>query len=78
MEAAAALAHLAAGRQQRIGEGADLILGLAQQVQGQPLRRARSDARQPLELVDQTGQGSGEAAQESAAGRWNLGGTLLP
>jgi demethylspheroidene O-methyltransferase len=33
MEAAAALTHLAAGRQQRVGEGADLLLRLAQQMQ---------------------------------------------
>ena len=68
MEAAPALAHLAAGRQQGIGKGADLLLRLAEQMQGQPLGGARPDAGQPLELVDQPGQGSGEAAQRSGAG----------
>jgi hypothetical protein len=63
MEAAAALAHLTAGGEQGIGEGLDLLAGLAQQMQGQPLGRARSDTGQPLELIDQPGQGSGEAAQ---------------
>lgn len=72
MEAAAALAHLAAGRQKRVGEGADLLLRLAQQVQGQALGGARTDARQPLELVDQAGQGSGETAQRSIAEVRNL------
>ncbi len=67
METALALAHLAAGRQQGLGEGADLLLGLSQQVQGQPLGGARPDARQSLELVDQPGQGSGETAQGYAA-----------
>jgi hypothetical protein len=42
-------------------------------VQGQPLGRAWTDAGQPLELVDQPGQGSGETAQGCAASRWNLG-----
>ena len=68
MEATAALAHLAAGRQQGIGEGADLLLRLAQQVEGQPLGSAGPDARQPLKLIDQAGQGPGEAAQGSACG----------
>jgi hypothetical protein len=74
VEAAAALAHLAAGRQQGVGEGADLLLRLAQQVKGKPLGGAGPDARQPLELIDQSGQGPGEAAQESAAVLMNLGG----
>jgi hypothetical protein len=59
------LAHLAAGRQEGIGEGLDLLAGLAQQMQGQPLCGSRTDARQPLELVDQPGQGAGEAAQDA-------------
>jgi hypothetical protein len=63
------LAHLAFGRQQGIGEGLDLLAGLAQQVQGQALGRTRTDARQSLELIDQSGQGAGEAAQ-GAAGSW--------
>jgi hypothetical protein len=63
MKAAAALTHLAAGRQQRLRERPDLLLRLAQQMQGQPLGRARPDARKALELIDQTSQGSGEAAQ---------------
>jgi len=33
-------------------------------VQRQPLRRARADAGQPLELIDQPGQGAGETAQD--------------
>jgi hypothetical protein len=73
MEAAAALAHLAAGGEQRIGEGLDLLTGLAQQMQGQALGGARSDAGQALELLDQPRQGSGEAAQQSAAKGPNLG-----
>ncbi len=74
MEAASALAHLAAGREEGVGEGADLLLRLAQQVERQALGRARPDAWKPLELVDQTGQGPGEAAQRSGADRLNLGG----
>jgi hypothetical protein len=67
MEAALALAHLAAGRQQGVGEGLDLLGGLAQQVQGQPLGRAGPDPGQPLKLIDQPGQGAREAAQGTAA-----------
>jgi hypothetical protein len=63
------LPHLAAGRQQGIGEAADLFFRLAQQVQGQALGRAGSDARQSFELVDQPGQGSGETAQRTGC-RW--------
>lgn len=73
MEAAAALAHLAARGQQGIGEGLDLLAGLPQQVQGQALGRARPDAGQALELIDQPRQGSGEAAQRPGAGAMNLG-----
>jgi hypothetical protein len=62
MEAAPALAHLAAGGQQGVSEAADLLLRLAQQMQGQALGRARADARQPLELLDQPGQGAGVTA----------------
>jgi photosystem II oxygen-evolving enhancer protein 2 len=75
VEAAAALAHLASSRQQGVGEGVDLLLRLAQQMQGQTLGGARTDAGQPLELVDQAGQGSGETAQRSIAGTRNLGST---
>jgi hypothetical protein len=73
VEAACALTHLAAGGDQGIGEGLHLFLGLAQQVQGQALGGARADARQALELIDQSRQGPGEAAQESAASGVNLG-----
>lgn len=73
MEAAAALTHLAAGSDQRIREGLDLVFGLSQQVQGQALGGARADPRQALELIDQPRQGPGEAAQESAASDDNLG-----
>jgi photosystem II oxygen-evolving enhancer protein 2 len=73
MEAAPALAHLAAGGQQGIGEAADLLLRLAQQVQGQPLGGARADAGQTLELLDQAGQGTGVAAQDRAAAGGNVG-----
>ncbi|KAF0652772.1 photosystem II PsbP protein [Cyanobium sp. Copco_Reservoir_LC18] len=69
METLPALAHLAAGRQQGIGEAADLLLGLAQQVQGQALGRAGPDAGESFELVDQPGQGSGETAQRTGC-RW--------
>jgi hypothetical protein len=58
-----ALPHLAAGGQQGIGEGLDLFAGLTQQMQRQALGRAGTDARQPLELIDQPGQGPGETAQ---------------
>jgi hypothetical protein len=54
METAAALTHLAAGREQRISEGANLLLRLTQHVEGQPLGRARADAWKALELIDQT------------------------
>ena len=73
MEAAGALAHLAAGRQQGISEGLDLLGGLAQHVQSQPLGRARADAGQALELINQSGQGAGEAAQGPGAVGGNLG-----
>ena len=73
METALALPYLAPGRQQGVGEGADLLFRLAQQVQGQPLGRARTDAGQPFELLNQPGQGARKAAQESAAGGANLG-----
>ena len=63
MEAALALAHLAAGGQQGIRKTVDLLLRLTQQVQGQPLGGAGSNAWQPLELVNQPGQGAREAAQ---------------
>ncbi len=43
-------------------------------MEGQPLGGAGPDARQPLELIDQAGQGPGEAAQGSAANGLNLGG----
>jgi hypothetical protein len=73
VETAAALAHLAAGRQQGVGEAADLLFWLAQQMERQPLGGARPDAGQPLELVDQAGQGPGEAAQGTVATGRNLG-----
>lgn len=78
MEAALALAHLAAGRQQRVGEGLDLLAGLTQQVQGQSLGGARADAGQALELLDQPRQGSGEAAQRRGARVANLGRAFPP
>jgi hypothetical protein len=74
VKTALALTHLAAGRQQGIGEAAGLFGGLVQQVQRQPLGRAGANARQPLELLNQPGQGSGVAAQGSAAAESNLGG----
>lgn len=63
METALALPHLAAGGQQRIGEGPDLLLGLAQQMQGEPLGGAGTDPGQSLELLDQPGQRARETAQ---------------
>ncbi len=74
VKAALALAHLAAGGQQGIGEGADLVLGLAQKMQGQALGRARANTGQPLELLDQAGQGTGVAAQIDVAAVRNVGG----
>ena len=66
MVAALALPHLALGGEQGIGEGLDLLAWLAEQVEGQALRGARTNARQSLELIDQSGQGAGEAAQGAA------------
>jgi len=45
VEAALALAHLAAGCKQGVGEVANLLLRLAQKVQSKPLGRARANAR---------------------------------
>jgi hypothetical protein len=73
VKAAAALPHLASGRQKRIGKGPDLFLRLAQQMERQPLGRAGTNPRQPLKLIDQTSQGSGEAAQRPNAIELNLG-----
>ena len=73
MEAAPALAHLAAGGKQGLGERLNLLTGLAKQVQGQALGGAGPDAGQALELLDQPCQGSGEAAQRPGAGIVNLG-----
>jgi hypothetical protein len=55
VEAALALPHLAAGCEQGIGKGTDLLFGLAQQVQRQPLGGARANAWQPFKLLDQPG-----------------------
>ena len=63
VEAALALPHLAAGGEQGIREGLDLLTWLVQQMQRQTLGRTRPDAGKPLELIDQPCQGSGETAQ---------------
>jgi hypothetical protein len=42
-------------------------------MQGKPLGRARADAWQTLELINQPGQRFGEAAQWSAANAGNVG-----
>jgi hypothetical protein len=42
-------------------------------VKSQPLGGARANAWQALELIDQSGQGAGEAAQGPGAGGGNLG-----
>ncbi|AII49086.1 hypothetical protein KR52_08020 [Synechococcus sp. KORDI-52] len=55
VEAGLALAHLGAGRQQSISELMNLLLRLIQQMQGEPLSRARADAGQTLELINQSG-----------------------
>ena len=68
-----ALAHLGAGRQQGISELMDLLLRLIQKMQSEPLGRARADARQTLELINQPGQRFGKAAQWSAADAGNVG-----
>jgi hypothetical protein len=47
-------------------------------MQGQPLGGAGTDARQPLELVDQPRQGSGVTAQDRSAGGLNLGTLARP
>lgn len=78
MKATLALAHLAAGGEQSIGEGLDLFTGLTQQMQGQTLGGTRTDAGQTLELIDQPRQGSGEAAQRPGARESNLGRTFPP
>ncbi|MEB3318859.1 MAG: hypothetical protein VKO39_12065 [Cyanobacteriota bacterium] len=69
------MAHLTAGREQRLGEGADVLLRLAQQMERQTLGRARADAGQPLKLIDQPSERSGEAAQRVLASAVNLGAT---
>ena len=43
-------------------------------MQGQALGRARANAWQSLELIDQSGQGAGEAAQGTGSSGGNLGG----
>lgn len=73
MKAGLALTHLGAGRQQGIRELMDLLLGLIQKMQGQTLGRTRTDAGQTLELINQSGQRSGKAAQWSAANAGNVG-----
>jgi len=50
----------------------DLLFGLPQQVQSQPLGGARTDPGQALELIDQSSQGAGKAAQGSGAGAATL------
>jgi hypothetical protein len=77
VKADAALTHLAAGRQQGISEAADLFLRLTQQVECQPLGGAGTYTRQPFELVDQPGQGSGVTAQGFVAAGLNLGSPML-
>ena len=67
MVAGLAVANLRSCRQKCIGKAADLLLRLAKQMQGQSLRSAWSDSRQPLELIDQPCQWAGEAAQNSVA-----------
>jgi photosystem II oxygen-evolving enhancer protein 2 len=73
VKAALALAHLAAGGQQGVGETTDLLLRLPQQVERQPLGCARANAGQPLKLLDQASQGEGVAAQGRAAAGGNVG-----
>lgn len=74
MEARLTLTHLAAGLEKGLREGLDLLRRLPQQVQSQALGRAGTDAGQALELIDQPGQRSGEAAQGLGASDRNLGG----
>jgi hypothetical protein len=73
MEATLAVAHLQPGGQQGVGEGAGLLLGLAEQMEGQSLGGAGTDTGQPLELLDQPGQGTGVTAQRRVAEAVNLG-----
>ena len=68
-----ALAHLGAGRQQSVSELMNLLLRLVQQMQREPLGRARADAGQTLKLINQSSQRFGEAAQGSAANAGNVG-----
>jgi photosystem II oxygen-evolving enhancer protein 2 len=74
METAAALPHLAPGGQQGIGKRPNLLLGLSEHVERKPLGRAGTNPRQPLKLIDQTSEWSGEAAQRPGAVLMNLGG----
>ena len=67
MKTAFALANLGAGRKECVSELLDLILGLVQQIQGKSLGRARANARQTLELINQPRQRSSKSAQESGA-----------
>ena len=73
VETGLALAHLGAGRQQSVSELMNLLLRLVQQMQREPLGRARADAGQTLELINQSSQRFGEAAQGSAADAGNVG-----
>ena len=73
VETGLALAHLGASRQQSISELMNLLLRLVQQMQSQPLGCARANARQTLELINQSSQRFGEAAQGSAADAGNVG-----
>tara|TARA_Y100000287_G_scaffold103332_1_gene82621 strand:+ start:2462 stop:2758 length:297 start_codon:yes stop_codon:yes gene_type:complete len=53
VKACLALPHLCPCRQQGIGKTADLLFGLAEQMQGQSLCGAGTNPRKSLELVDQ-------------------------
>jgi hypothetical protein len=73
VKTALALANLGAGRKECVSELLDLILGLVQQIQGKSLGRARANARQTLELINQPRQRSSKSAQESGATEATLG-----
>ena len=50
----------------------DLFFRLIEQMQRQALGRSRADAGEAFELINQSGQWSGEAAQWSAASAGNV------
>jgi photosystem II oxygen-evolving enhancer protein 2 len=72
VKAGLALPDLCARSQQGIRKTADLLFGLAEQMQGQSLCGAGTNSWKTLELVDQPSEWSGESAQSTGASGENL------